>query len=366
MKYKIIITDRAKQIVEGLTFKQLLNQVCCPSFKNDDSIDDFGAMFFHPGEIDSLKEKINLFNKACKIPPFIVSDMECGPGDMVLGATKFPDMMGLSQTNSEELVYEVGKIAAEEAGEIGYNWTFSPVADLAFEMDSPVVGMRSAGTNPDHMIKILKAYINGLQENGMMATIKHFPGDGYSTFDQHLTTPENPLDMDTWRKYSGRVFKELIDAGVMAVMPGHISLPAYDEKNEELNLYPPATLSKKILQNLLRGELGFEGLIVSDAIEMGGAVGFMNYYDACAASLENGCDCLLFPRIDENFYMEMGKRVQEGKLTIEILKERAIRIVSLKEQIGLLDGRVDKCIKVDKEKNKRLSAKIYATIHPLE
>lgn len=358
MKYIIKITDRARQIIEGLSFRQLINQVCCPMFpkEREKSIDEFGAMFFHAYEREYLIENIKAFKELCKIPPFIVSDLECGAGRMVLGATKFSSMMALSQTNSVELAYKTGKIAAEEAGEIGYNWTFAPVADLAFDKDNPVVSTRSAGKEPEHVIKMVGAYMRGLQENGMMATIKHFPGDGYGSYDQHLTTPENPLDMDSWWKYSGRVFKELIEEGAMAVMPGHISLPAYDEINVELNMYPPATLSKRILLDLLRGELGFEGLIVSDAINMGGAVGFMNYYDACAAALENGCDCLLFPKIDENFYIEMENQIKAGKLTIQTLKDRAARIVAMKEQIGLLDGSFEKnIITVDKEINKKVS-----------
>lgn len=297
-------------------------------------------MFFHPMEHDKLERVIERFQASCTIPPFIVSDLECGPGNMILGATKFPYMMGLSQTNSEELAYEAGQIAALEAGELGYNWTFSPVADLAADPDSPVVGMRSAGIKPEHAIKMAGAYMAGLQENGMMATIKHFPGDGYTSWDHHLTTPSLPLDQAAWFEGPGRVFRELIDRGAMAVMPGHIALPAFDERDER-GLYPPATVSKRLLVDLLRGELGFEGLIVTDAMEMGGMVGYMNYYDACAAALESGCDMLLFPRMDDRFYQEMDRRIEEGTLTLETLRDRASRIIALKEQFGLYGGSPD-------------------------
>lgn len=359
MKYKIVISDNARRIVEGLSLRELINQVCCPhlSDKPDFKFDNYGSMFFHPTEKEVVRGKIQEFKNTCKIPPFVVSDMEHGAGNMILGATKFSSMMAISQTNSEELAYEVGRIAAEEAKAIGYNWTFSPVADLAVNPDNPIVSTRSAGKEPEHVIKMVKAYMRGLQENGMIATIKHFPGDGHSHYDQHLTTPENPLDMESWNKTSGRVFKELIEAGAMAVMPGHISLPAWDTKDEELGLYPPATVSKRILIDLLRNELGFEGLIVSDAIEMGGAVGFMSYYDACATALENGCDVLLFPRMNENFYKEMELRIQKGNLAIDSLKDRACRIISLKEQIGLLKhvNEDKKDIEIDRDYSKQVS-----------
>lgn len=336
MKYRIIVTDRAQSMVNELSFRQLLKQVCCPTLGRigAERLEEFGAMFFHPMERSELQRAVHRLKEVCDIPPFIVSDLECGPGNMILGSTKFSSMMGLSQTNSEELAYGVGKIAAMEAGEIGFNWTFSPVADLAVDPDSPVVSSRSAGKNPEQAIKIAGAYMKGLQEHGMMATIKHFPGDGLSSWDQHLTTPSLSLDAAAWRNGPGRVFQTLIDRGAMTIMPGHIALPAFDEP-DEIGLYPPATVSKKLLIDLLRQEMGFEGLIVSDAIEMGGVVGYMNYYDACAAALTSGCDMLLFPRMDERFYTEMELRYNDGRLTLETLRDRACRIVSLKEQFGL-------------------------------
>ncbi|MDI4649073.1 glycoside hydrolase family 3 protein [Cohnella hashimotonis] len=336
MKYRIIVTDRAKRIVEEMNFRRLLKQVCCPTLGHvgAERLEEFGAMFFHPMDRAELQEAIRRLKEVSEVPPFIVSDMECGPGNMIRGATKFTSMMGLSQANSEELAYEVGRIAAAEAGEIGFNWTFSPVADIASDADSPVVSTRSAGHKPEQVVKIAGGYMKGLQEHGMMATIKHFPGDGFSSWDQHLTTPNLPLDAASWRNGPGRVFRELIDQGAMAVMPGHIALPAFDEPDAR-GLYPPATVSRKLLIELLRQELGFEGLIVSDAINMGGVVGYMNYYDACAAALTNGCDMLLFPQMDERFYAEMERRHREGSLTLATLRDRASRIVSLKEQFGL-------------------------------
>lgn len=340
MKFVIEPSEAAARLVEALSLRDLLNQVCCPTFKvvGPENREPFGSMFFHPMPKEELKQHIADFKSRCRIPPLIVSDLECGAGFMVLGATRFPNFMSLGQAGSEELAYETGAIAAKEAGELGYNWTFAPVADLARNPDSPVVSIRSAGIHPEHVVKITSAYMRGLQDHGMLATVKHFPGDGFGTYDQHLTTAVNPLNREQWREGPGKVFRDLIDRGAMAVMPGHISLPAFDEVDEATGTYPPATVSRRLLVDLLRGELGFSGLIVTDAVEMGGLVGYMNYFDACALALENGCDILLFPRMDELFYAEMEKRVETGMLSLETLKDRARRVVSLKDQLGLLDG----------------------------
>lgn len=335
MKYIIAPSSKMREMAEGWDFRRLLNQVCCPTnARIGKQVSEFGAIFFFSGDKEVLNEEIETFRSVCEIPPLIVTDLENGPGEMIQGSQRFPHMMGISQTNSPELAYEIGRAAALEARQIGYNWTFSPVVDQAINPDSPVVSSRSAGQRPEQIIKIAGAYMRGLQDNGMMATIKHFPGDGYDTLDQHLTTPVNRLSQEEWLQGPGRIFRELIESGAMAVMPGHIALPAFDSPDER-GIYPPATISSALLQDLLREELGFQGLIVTDAMEMGGIAGFMNYYDACAAALEGGCDMLLFPRIDERFYLEMERRYNEGMLTRSTLIERASRVLSLKEQMGL-------------------------------
>ena len=363
MKFSIRITEAAERTVARMDVRQLLNQVCCPNFgRVKDQLETYGSLFFHPMEREELLGTIARYKSICDIPPLIASDLECGAGNMVLGATRFPYMMGLSQTNNEALAYETGAIAAREAGALGYNWTFSPVADLAVDPDSPVVGMRSAGANPEHALAVVSAYMRGVQDNGMIGTIKHFPGDGFGSYDQHLTTPVLAMDREAWRAGPGLVFKKLIERGAMAVMPGHIALPAFDEADPETGLYPPATISRKLLNGLLRGELGFEGLIVSDAVEMGGLVGYMNYYDACALTLENGCDVLLFPRMDEQFYTEMQRRLRAGMLTLDSLKDRAKRLISLKQQLGLFKAETGSvnADSLDLEAHQRVAERVTA------
>ena len=152
--------------------------------------------------------------------------------------------------------------------------------DIIGNINNPIVTNRSVGENVDAIIKYSGAYVDGLQENGLIATLKHFPGDGYSSDDQHVTTSVNPLSCEDWDNTFGKVYRDLIERGVMAIMPGHIALPAYDEPDEN-GLYPPATVSQNMLTGLLKEKLGFEGLIVSDAVNMGGFCGYMQAVIAC-------------------------------------------------------------------------------------
>jgi beta-N-acetylhexosaminidase len=337
MKFVLKRSPRATRIAETMSIETLLRQVMAPHFEERHEGQPFGSMFFHSCEREEAKRRIQALTDSCEIPPLVMSDLEAGAGRMVKGATRFPSMLACSQANDPALAYEMGKIAALEAGALGYNVTLAPVADLLLNPDSPVVSLRSAGDNPDHTIPILSAYIDGLQAHGMAATIKHFPGDGTGTYDQHLTTPANMLDLGTWRTTQGRVFRALIDEGVHFVMPGHISFPAFDEADPYTGFHPPATLSRRLLQNMLRDELGFAGLIVSDAMNMGGVAGFRNYFDACADFLTCGGDILLFVPEEDFFFEEMCRRIESGRLSLDVLRDRAERVLSYKLQIGLLD-----------------------------
>jgi len=156
------------------------------------------------------------------------------------------------------------------------------------------------------------------------------------TYDQHVTTPENPLDQQRWMSIFGRIYRTLGEAGAMAVMPGHIALPAFDEPDPILGLYPPATLSRNLLSGVLREKLGFSGIIISDAVSMGGMVGFLNRYDAFARFLNAGGDCLLFTSMDDFFYRNMEQRVRSGMLTEEVLADRAARMLAFRRDVAAM------------------------------
>lgn len=336
MKYRLTPSARAREIAHRMSVREAFNQVCCPllNFKPSETL---GGAHIARGPRDKLQAQIDELRSVCDIPPLCTADLECGAGRAVIGSTEFPDLMGLGANDSEELAYAVGRVTALEGRAAGIDWTFSPCVDVAAVADSPVVSTRSAGRDTDRVIRVTRGYLRGLQDHGMVGTLKHFPGDGYTTFDQHLTTVQSPLDMGEWWAEPGRIYGELIAAGAKTVMAGHIGLPAYDTPDRRLGSCPPATLSRRLMTDLLRGELGFEGLIVSDAMGMGGVAGFTHPFESYAGFLEAGGDVVLFPRVpDRRFYPELERMLRERILSEDTLYDRAARMLAFKEDLGLL------------------------------
>ena len=340
MKYTLQPSPQARALAERLSLRQAAHQVCCPLF-NFEPGEPFGGAHIGRGTPDKIAGQTQALRVACDlpplhIPPLCTADLECGPGRVVLGGSEFPDFMGLGANDSEELAYEVGKATALEGRSVGLNWTFSPCVDLAEIADNPVVSTRSAGRQVEQVIRVARGYLRGLQEHGVVATLKHFPGDGHSSFDQHLTTSSNPLSRADWWQGPGRVYRELIEAGAKTIMSGHIALPAFDEPDAR-GLFPPATLSRRLLSDLLRGELGFAGLLVSDAMGMGGVAGFVPPFEAYWRFLEAGGDCVLFARVTERrFHPEFERALRERILSERTLYDRAARMIQFKHDQGLL------------------------------
>jgi beta-N-acetylhexosaminidase len=346
MKYTLDPSPQARALAERLSLRQAANQVCCPLLNFEASEPAFrgallGGAHISRGTREKIASQTQALRAACEspplsIPPFCTADLECGPGRAVLGTSEFPDFMGLGANDSEELAYEVGRATALEARSVGLNWTFSPCVDLAELADSPVVSTRSAGRQVERVIRVARGYLRGLQDYGVVATLKHFPGDGHATFDQHLTTVQNPLSRADWWQGPGRVYRELIEAGAKTIMSGHIALPAFDQPDAR-GLFPPATVSPRLLTDLLRGELGFAGLLVSDAMGMGGVAGFVPPFEAYWRFLEAGGDCVLFARVTERrFYPELERALLEKILSERTLYDRAARILQFKHDQGLL------------------------------
>jgi len=285
-------------------------------------------------------ERFDYTRKACKeyqenssLPLIFQQDYENGVD--LEGMISFPNEMALGAANSPELAFEYGKEVALESRSVGVNWVLNPVADLNLNPLNPITNIRSISDDPDKAIRLLSQKIKGLQENGVAATIKHFPGDGVDSRDQHLLTSCNSLPIDVWREKHGKVFKALIDRGVACIMPGHITLPAYQK--ERINgMCPPATLSKELLTNLLKGELDFRGVIVSDAMVMGGFRGwYKNDLESEIESFKAGVDVLLWPSYA--FMDSLEARINRGLIPMSRLDDAVSRVWALKERFGLLD-----------------------------
>lgn len=334
MKYIVRHYDDLKKRAEGMSVDQLLRAVICPDY--DPTVkqpeENLVAMMLHPTDVDTASRLSDTLNGAREDKTLIVADMEYGAGKAVLGAVEFPSMRAAAEAGDEGLAYSMGIHAAAEARRAGYHWTFGPCVDILGNRRNPIVSIRTAGEDADTVIKYGGAYMRGLQDGGLIATLKHFPGDGYCDNDQHITTTDNPLSRTEWDESFGRVYRTLIEDGAMAIMPGHITLPAYDEIDEETGFYPPATVSKNLMTGLLRERLGFEGIIISDAITMNGFCGYINLYRACARFLEAGGDCILFMHPNEEYFREMQKLIESGDLTLDTLRNRAYRMLCFSRQ----------------------------------
>lgn len=329
MRYIIKQYPDLLEKVKKMSVEELLRTVICPNFnlRRRTPVKNTGSVFIHPAEQEQVRKALTELNADRTEPALAASDMEYGAGKMIEGAVRFPSMRAAAEAGDVELAYQMGVCAAKEALRLGYHWTFAPCVDILGNRRNPIVSIRTAGEDADTVIRYGGAYMMGIQDAGMIATLKHFPGDGYSFDDQHITTTENPLSCEEWDASFGKLYRTLIEKGAKSIMPGHISLPSYDEIDPETGMYPPATLSKNLMTELLRKKLGFEGIIISDATGMSGFCGYINFYRACARFLEAGGDCLLFVHETEDFVSEMKKHIASGYLKLETLQNRAYRML---------------------------------------
>ncbi|MBU0677609.1 MAG: hypothetical protein KJ626_05785 [Verrucomicrobia bacterium] len=295
-----------------------------------------GSIFLFQGTPHEQRRRIERVQKEVAIPLLVAADLECGSGHIVEGHVKFPDPLALAAAGDEKLAYMTGKGAGLEGRSVGINWTYAPVADVNVNPDNPIACTRSLGDDPELVARLAKAVARGMQDHGIAACAKHFPGDGVDDLDQHAVTSVNSLSMDDWRRISGRAFKELVDDGVWSIMIGHIALPAWHDDKDYRGAYCPASVSEPIVTGLLRKELGFEGLIVTDDMNMGGVAGYMNREDRTIACIAAGCDTLLFPRLPDD-YDALVRAVHDGRLSEERVTDACRRVLEMKARLGLPD-----------------------------
>ena len=283
---------------------------------------------------DNMSSLVEQYRAASKFPLFIQEDYEQGPGAALPQYVHLPCLMALGATNSPELARDYGLALARETRSLGINWLLNPVADLNINFMNPVVNSRSVSDNPERAIRLLGPQIDAMQSTGLITTIKHFPGDGMDFRDQHQVTTINSLSMKEWRKTYGKVFGELISQGVASVMIGHIALPAYQKQRPLM----PATLSSEIITRLLKQEMRFKGIVISDALNMGG---MQSYYptplETQIQAFKAGTDLMLWPELA--FIDEMEKRINSGDIPMSRLDDAVSRVWAVKKRFGLLDAK---------------------------
>ncbi len=286
----------------------------------------------------TLRDHSECFQHPLGIPPIISADYECRVA--IEGGTSLGAAMNLGAvadpSERERLAYETGKSCAMQGRMVGTRWTFAPVADINAHPDNPITNVRGFSDDPHRIIPLIRAFIGGAQDHGMAATAKHFPGDGFDWRDQHVVTSVNPQDEKAWRDSSGRVFRAAIDAGVHSIMMGHIALPWLNDLDPRTGEHLPATLSRKA-HRLLREELGFDGVIVSDALGMGGMMWHCQTpMDAVIGNLRAGSDVVLFPENVHEAVEATLAAIERGELDEQEINRSVKRVMALKEKTGLL------------------------------
>ncbi|MGN0999390.1 MAG: glycoside hydrolase family 3 protein [Faecousia sp.] len=291
---------------------------------------------------NSTPEKLYVQNaaiqNASKIPALIAANVEAGGNGAVSGGTKLGEGIACGATGNPESAYYMGKYGCREAAAVGCNWTFAPVVDIDLNWRNCVIASRAFGNDPDKVLSMGLAYLKGAQEENVACCMKHFPGDGCDERDQHLVTTVNDLSCEDWDATFGKVYQGMIDAGVPSVMVGHIMQPAYSRalrpgiRDEEIM---PATVAPELLQGLLRGKLGFNGLIVTDATHMVGITGKVRRHDFLPAMLMAGCDMILYYRSHEEDIGFLEEALKDGHLTQERLDEAVKTVLAFKASLKL-------------------------------
>ena len=296
-----------------------------------------GGIFVGIADRDQHRAEIAQLQARCRIPLVVASDLEAGAGHFIRGGVPFPEPLAVAAADDPQLAYVLGTAAAREGRYAGVHWTFAPVVDVNVNPDNPIANTRSLGDDPERVARLAEAIMRGMQEHGLAACAKHFPGDGVDDLDQHTVTTVNTLSRQEWHRISGLPFRRAIAAGVWSIMVGHIALPAWDATQNACGVYCPASISHTLVTGLLRGELGFQGLIVTDDMNMGGVAGYAKRRERTVACIAAGCDMLLFPKLPDD-YVTLVEAVRSGALPEARVNDAVHRILTFKARANLHTG----------------------------
>ena len=337
-------SDWVEKTLAGLSPEQKVQQLISPILRPQISRAELrrlldgktpGGVCIASGTAAEISAFTAMLQAECDLPVLVGTDLENGPGRIVKDATQFPDLMGMAASGSEDLAYAMGESAAWEGRACGIHWNYGPVVDINAHPHNPITNTRSWGDSVERIARLSAAFIRGQQDHGLCATAKHFPGDGFDDRDQHLATTINPLTMEQWFRLSGRAFAAAYAAGAWSTMVGHIALPAWDPGDaRDLQSAPPATISRRLTTDLLRGELGFTGVAVSDAMCMAGVTSRGPREQILVDALLAGCDLLIFLNLKGDYDI-LHAAVTDGRLPMARVDEAVRRLLRLKEVLGI-------------------------------
>ncbi|MDO5721717.1 MAG: glycoside hydrolase family 3 N-terminal domain-containing protein [Actinomycetaceae bacterium] len=296
------------------------------------------AVRYNPGTAEQVWEQNYILQTKSKIPLLIAANTEAGGNGACTDGTYVGHEVKIGATDDPKWAYELGRVSGIEAAAIGCNWSFAPIVDIMRNWRNPIISNRAFGADPDLVLKMSLAYMRGIMESGILPAAKHFPGDGIDERDQHLSASVNSYTCQEWDETFGKVYSGLIEAGLPSIMAGHIMQPAYQKHFnpdlEEDGLLP-ATLSKELITDLLRGKLGFNGVVVTDASHMVGMTGAMARRDLLPAAIAAGCDLFLFFNDPDEDFAWMLEGYRDGRISETRMQEALERILGLKARLGL-------------------------------
>ncbi len=291
---------------------------------------NLGGVVLFAGNVYESAVLLNDLQATSRLPLLVAADFESGASFRISDTTSFPWAMAVGATGSEQFAYEQGMITAQEARALGVHWILAPVMDVNNNPDNPVINIRSYGESPRLVARLGSAFIRGARAGGALTTAKHFPGHGDTATDSHVGLPVIQSDIARLQSTELVPFKSAIEAGVDAVMTAHIALPGITGKSRL-----PATLSSEIMTGLLRTELNFRGLVVTDALEMNGVTD--HYWCGLAAirAIQAGADILLLPPNALVAIREIERAVKRGDISETRIDQSARRVLLAKSSLGL-------------------------------
>ena len=308
--------------------------------------DGVGGLILSMGLPHSYAAKLNAAQQRAAVPLLIASDMENGAGMRLArsyalptlltqgGATVFPPLMAFGAAGDETLTERLGEVMGREARAVGVHMTFGPVLDVNSNPANPIINTRSFGEDPEAVARHGRAYIRGARAAGLMTTGKHFPGHGDTDTDSHIDLPTIGVDRATLDAVHLPPFRAAIAEGVDGIMTAHIAVVGVEGPDA-----PPATLSPYFMTEVLRDELGFDGLLFTDALNMGGVANRYGAAESAVLALEAGADVLLYPLDVREALDAVAEAVASGRITEGRIDRSVRRVLAAKARVGLHEER---------------------------
>ena len=321
------------------------------------SSDGIGILHIWFGETGSALTMLNKIQRESKIPILVEADIESGLGRRYPGAVTLPPMMAIAATGNSKFAYEAGRISAEESRGVGIHFNLAPVVDVNNNPKNPIINTRSFGEHPDSVIKYSREFIKGLHEHGMLTTAKHFPGHGDTETDSHSSLAQIPSDSARLWQIELPPFKNAIESGVDAIMVAHVNSPEYQIHSED-----PATLSKFWIQDVLRSKMKFDGVIITDAMDMGGIVKKYSDSYALIETIKAGSDIIIQNNQMKKSIDLVEKAVKNGIISEQRINASTLKVLKMKERLGLHKNKIismdDTHMSVGKKSNFDLASEI--------